>query len=139
MIKEAKTELIQLIKRFDFDLVLHITPRRIETVEILQKDIKYFFKHLNAPGDKFYDKYVTLWCFFERFDKCGVHSHILLKGIPPDKAKELAKRCNTFFGDTMVALYKTKENIAAYTLKNYGKDELEHYDYYKINARYRGN
>jgi hypothetical protein len=83
-----------------------------------------------------------MWIFYENsYSRKGIHAHILIKGIFPEKHEALRKKCDKFF---LGCVYFNMDPLADRRssinrlLDRYGKDELIDFDFFKINANYRG-
>lgn len=122
----------------DWDLFVTITFRESRAGIIAKKLFKWFFKHLNTFANKFFQKYIRCWVFFEQdVDRKGVHIHTLIKGIHPSMADLLEDRCKKFFGISKVEPYDSKKGAKHYLGKKYNGYKLDDFDYYKINSAKR--
>lgn len=119
------------------------TTSRVKMLQVsAEKRFKYFFKHLNSSEEIFFKKFVLCWTFFDKADSRGsVHIHSLIKGIDPSLAVLLQKKCKSFFGQSDIRPYDHSlpkhRSASHYLAEKVVRDELDHYDFYKINSKLR--
>ena len=132
----------QLFERLPPDLWITITFRKHSSLGFTIKRLKWFFASLNTPAEMFYHHYVKCWVYFEKTIE-GYHIHCLLKRINPDLSLNLEEKCLRYFGRSEVRPYDhtitdvpASEYVGQKCVKK--KDTQDHWDYYKINSKYRG-
>jgi hypothetical protein len=124
-----------------WDLYVTITFRQDTCLEVAMIKFKRFFKHLNSVERAFYEKMISTYAFFEYNDsfKTGVHIHALIQGINPSLSELLKERCLDYFGFSKIEPYSPAENVKFYLSRKINQTCLAHYDYYKINSKFRGH
>jgi hypothetical protein len=127
------------VSRRPWDIFISITFRHQTNTEAAIKMFKYFFKHLNSSEGIFsFADYIYCLVFFENNEYTnGIHLHVFLEGISPLLAKSLNRKCNDFFGDSDVVQYDPTQPATYYVSWKYVFGMLDHFDYYKINFKYR--
>lgn len=120
------------------------TTSRVKMLQMsAEQRFKYFFKcYINQPGNIFFEKFILCWAFFDKADKRGsVHIHSLIKGIDPSLADSLQKKCKDFFGQSKIRPYDHSlpkhRSASHYLAEKVVREELDHYDFYKINSKLR--
>lgn len=103
------------------------------------KRFRRFFKHLNKPGETYFQKYLRCWVCFEGVDE-DFHIHALISGIDASKAGMLEQECDRHFGNSKVVPFDY--NIQPYSAINYMVEKyffrnIAALDYFKINSRLR--
>jgi len=140
-----KRKLVEVFQKFldmqNYDLCLTITFRNKTGLELAKKQFKYFFKYLNTKEEMIFDSFFIGWVFFEKENRGGVHIHAIISGISPSKASILEKRCRDYFGESKVVPYDlsrpTHKSMSRYLAEKYVTDDLEFFDFMRINSRIR--
>jgi len=135
-------EFQNLLDRENWDIYCNPTFRRRTLQEEAEEEFKYFFKHLNEPSKIFFPKFIVCWVFYEKGDIRGsLHIHSLIKGINPFFTSDLQGKCTKFFGQSQVVAYNhnlPKDKLPShYLAKKYVSNELDFFDFYKINSKLR--
>jgi len=132
----------KLIKQLGpFDLYATMTfPKVTEKTEAMDA-YKHFFKYLNRDYKKFYERYIHCLVVYERnTSRKGVHIHSFIRGIQADLCDMVLRECKNYFGPQCdvqpYALRRWKK--IKYIARKYVSPDLEDFDFYKINSRYRG-
>jgi hypothetical protein len=141
--EEWLTTLQDEIDDLHCDIYFTATFKSRTLAESAEKAFKYFLKcRLNQPGKTFFKKFVMCWAFFDKVDKRGgIHIHALLKNIDPSLAPSLQEKCKEFFGQSDVRPYDHSlpkhRSASHYLAEKVVRGELDHYDFYKINCKFR--
>lgn len=139
-----KQRLIEEVERnigSEWDVWLTVTFRERTLMENAKKRFKSFFKHLNKPSEVYYHKFVTMWVYYEREARGGVHVHAVVKNIPSYLTPKLEKECRQYFGQAQVKPYDRSlplsKSATSYLADKHLSPRLEGYDFYFINSKYR--
>jgi len=121
-------------KSKEYSVWFTVTSRRIIDQEEFEKKIKRFFHKLNNGQIQFYDNFLNLLLFYEKYPdgRKGVHIHGLASNIDPKYFSFLSDRLFNEFGESKVE--SIHENVAQYLTEKYVKDaSLDHFMAYRIN------
>lgn len=139
----ARVELQKWLAQEAFDLFPTFTfGKRIEALSLNRaiKYTKWFFKHLNKPHDFYFEKYIKCWAFFEGKNGRVSHVHLLIRGINRNSAARVKRAYE--YGIAKVYPYDPNKGAngkgaTGYLADKYGRSDLIHFDFYKINSDLR--
>ena len=124
------------LEDFPGNMWMTITFRGNLSEGTAKRHLKYFFKNLNTPQRKFFNKFVKLWTFYENnTGDSGVHIHALVDGINPKMIDALENRCRKVFGESKIV--GKHDGVTKYLSHKYNSTNLRSFDFLKINSRIR--
>jgi hypothetical protein len=129
--------LIELINKYNWSHFITITNTNAIGINSFKKKYKTFFKHLNNKENKYFDKYIWSLVCFERDNNSGSHIHAFASDLDKAKSQEIENKLKTYFGQSKVLIYDSKDNAKYYISNKYNKNKLIDFDLLKINSRIR--
>jgi len=138
--QELKEGFEELLSRYPYDIWMSVTfdEDRPQGLETARRSFRHFLSHLNTPQERFYDKHINYWAFYERnASRDGVHIHSLIDGIDQSKVPQLQRKCKDTFGQSKVDTGHS--GVWHYIAEKYPYDDLllDYDPYQRINSRYR--
>ncbi|MDP8265262.1 MAG: hypothetical protein P9M12_07310 [Candidatus Aceula lacicola] len=132
------SNLQEFLKMHKWDTWVSLSFRWECSSEKASRVFKKFFKNLNSPEDKFFDMFFYCMVFFEKNKfRRGTHIHALFNrfSLSEKQMQKLERRWSPI-GQSKIK--KVHEHVIPYLTEKFQKKTLEHFDYFKINSRYRG-
>lgn len=130
----------EFLRRHEWTLWLTLTFKYETSMKSAKSKFKDFFKYFNSYQDVYFDKYIHALVFFEKnAARDGVHIHTLIDRFAPFYSSVIEREWRSLGYGQQCMIKVPHEGIAEYIAKKEKYHTLDSYDYYTINAHYRGN